>query len=71
MDYQVHAVTEGREALGEVDVKVDFKGTVIHGRGLSTDIVEASGKAYLNAVSRLMIRSKNGTKIVKSKSKTP
>ena len=71
MDYQVHAVTEGREALGEVDVKVDFKGVIIHGRGLSTDIVEASGKAYLNAVSRLMIRGKNGTKIVKSGDATP
>jgi len=60
LDYQVRSVTEGREAQGEVDVKVDFGGHVVHGRGISTDIVEASGMAYLNAVSRRMARARNG-----------
>jgi 2-isopropylmalate synthase len=52
LDYQVHAVTRGREAQGEVNVKVEFGGKTYLGRGLSTDIVEASAKAYLNAVCR-------------------
>src|SRR6185436_7881136 len=56
LDYQVHSVSEGREAQGEVDVKVDFNGTVIHARGYSTDIVEASAKAYLNAICRVALR---------------
>ena len=47
---------EGRQAQGEVDVKVDFDGVEAHGRGYSTDIVEASGKAYLNAAARAAAR---------------
>lgn len=63
LDYQVQSVTEGREAQGEVNVKVDFGGQVVHGRGFSTDIVEASAKAYLNAVCRAVLtqtRDKDG-----------
>jgi 2-isopropylmalate synthase len=60
LDYQVRSVTEGGEAQGEVDVKVDFDGVVIHGRGVSTDIVEASARAYLNAVCRALLRAQNG-----------
>jgi len=59
MDYQVHSVTDGEEAQGEVDVKVEIDGVVIHGRGVSTDIIEASGKAYLNAICRASSRVKN------------
>ena len=59
LDYQVHSVTIDSEAQGEVDIKVDFEGTVIHGRGVSTDIIEASAKAYLNAICRAAVRSTN------------
>jgi 2-isopropylmalate synthase len=52
LDYQVHSVTDDKEAQGEVDVKVEVDGVTIHGRGISTDIIEASGKAYLNAICR-------------------
>ena len=58
LDFQVHSVTEGSEAQGEVDVKVEIGGQVIHGRGYSTDIVEASAKAYLNAVCRAAVLRK-------------
>lgn len=51
-DYQVQSVTHGREAQGEVNVKVEINGKVYSGRGLSTDIIEASARAYLNAVCR-------------------
>ncbi len=57
LDYQVHSVTGGQEAQGEVDVKVEVDGNIVHGRGLSTDIIEASAKAYLNAVCRATIIS--------------
>jgi len=33
-------------------MKIEMDGTVVHGRGISTDIIEASGKAYLNAICR-------------------
>jgi 2-isopropylmalate synthase len=53
-DYQLRAVTSGKDALGEVSVKVDFDGTVMPGKASSTDVVEASARAYLNALNRLL-----------------
>jgi len=52
-DYSLRAVSQGKDALGEVTVKVDFgDGELVMGKGASTDIIEASAKAYLNAVNR-------------------
>ena len=53
LDYQIHSVTSGKDALGEVSVKIRSKGIVVSGRGASTDIIEASIKAYVNAVNKL------------------
>ncbi|MEG2088346.1 MAG: alpha-isopropylmalate synthase regulatory domain-containing protein, partial [Angelakisella sp.] len=52
--YSIHAVTGGEDALGEVVVKLHRDGHSIVGRGLSTDILEASIKAYLNAVNKVI-----------------
>ncbi len=54
--YQIRAVTHGREALGEVTVKVKFNGITVLGRGSSTDIIEASVKAYINAVNKYVYK---------------
>ncbi len=54
LDYQIRSVTSGKDALGEVSVKMESKGTVVSGRGSSTDIIEASVKAYINAVNRFV-----------------
>jgi 2-isopropylmalate synthase len=54
LDYNLRAVTQGRDAMGEVAVKVDFDGTVVTGKGSSTDVIEASARAYLNAINRLV-----------------
>jgi 2-isopropylmalate synthase len=54
LDYNLRAVTQGKDAMGEVAIKVDFDGAVVSGRGSSTDVIEASARAYLNAVNRLM-----------------
>jgi 2-isopropylmalate synthase len=56
LDYQLRAVTRGKDAMGEVSVSVDFGGTTVHGRGVSTDIIEASAAAYLDAVNRAEAR---------------
>jgi 2-isopropylmalate synthase len=53
LDYQIRSVTGGKDALGEVSVKISFKGKVVSGRGASTDIIEASIKAYINAVNKI------------------
>jgi 2-isopropylmalate synthase len=57
VDYNLHAVTKGKDALGEVTVRLRSKGFEVSGRGASTDIIEASAKAYLNAVNKLALSS--------------
>jgi 2-isopropylmalate synthase len=55
MDYSLRAASQGKDALGEVTVKVDFgKGEMVTGKGASTDVIEASARAYLNAVNRFL-----------------
>ncbi|MBU0571124.1 MAG: 2-isopropylmalate synthase [Candidatus Omnitrophica bacterium] len=53
VDYKVRAVTSGKDALGEANVKIDFKGKLVIGRASSTDVIEASVLAYVNAINRL------------------
>src|SRR3989338_3817881 len=57
VDYGLHAVTKGKDALGEVTVKLRHHGIEVTGRGTSTDIIEASAKAYLNAVNKIVSSS--------------
>ena len=52
-DYQLKAVTSGQDALGEATVWVENDGQTFVGRGLSTDVVEASARAFLNAVNKM------------------
>ena len=59
-DYGIKAVTGGMDALGEVTVRVRHDNDLHVGRGLSTDIIEASILAYINAINRAhALRSKN------------
>jgi 2-isopropylmalate synthase len=53
-EFHVSAVTGGRDALGEVTVLLELGGQVGSGTGVSTDILEASGKAYLRALSNVL-----------------
>jgi 2-isopropylmalate synthase len=57
-EYHVSAVTGGRDALGEVTVVLELAGRVASGVGVSTDILEASGKAYLRALSNAVGESR-------------
>ena len=51
--YQVRSVTSGREALGEALLRIRNGSRSFNGRGVSTDIIEASAKAYLQAINAL------------------
>jgi 2-isopropylmalate synthase len=57
-EFNVHAVTPGRKAMGEVSVAVEIGGRSLVGRGASTDILEASARAYLNAINRFKATSR-------------
>ena len=56
-DFQIQAVTERRDALGEVTVKVADSTGVYRGRGVSTDIIEGSILSTLDAVNRMLTGS--------------
>lgn len=53
-DFQIQAVTEGREAMGQTVVKLRSNGRLYSGRGISTDIVGAGIMAYLNALNKIV-----------------
>ncbi len=53
-DFQLQAVTEGREAMGQTVVKLRANGKVYSGRGISTDIVGAGIQAYLSALNKII-----------------
>jgi 2-isopropylmalate synthase len=59
LDYSLRSVSQGKDALGEVTVKVDFGDKeIVTGKGASTDVIEASARAYLNAVNRFLCAGK-------------
>ena len=51
--YDIRAVTSGTEAMGEVTVHLEIGKRRVMGRGASTDIIEASAKAYVDGLNRL------------------
>ncbi|MCK8824392.1 2-isopropylmalate synthase [Fuchsiella alkaliacetigena] len=53
-DYAIDAITSGKDALGEVTIKLKYRDRLFIGRGVSVDIIEASAKAYLNAVNKIV-----------------
>jgi 2-isopropylmalate synthase len=54
VEYRIHSVTRGKDALGEVYVQLRQAELSVRGRGVSTDVLEASARAYLDAVNRLL-----------------
>ena len=54
LDYTVRSITGGTDAVGEVFVHVEFGGTSYTGKAASTDVIDASARAYLNAVNKAL-----------------
>jgi 2-isopropylmalate synthase len=57
-EFTVSSVTQGIDALGEVLIRIESDGTTFSGRGVDTDIIVASAKAYMNALNRLLENKK-------------
>jgi len=57
LDYSLRAITSGKDAQGEVTIEVEHDGRRFRARGVSTDIVEASARAFLSAVNRAVTRT--------------
>lgn len=58
LDYSIQAISRGKDALGEVSIKLKVGTEEIGARAASTDIIEASAKAYINAVNNMLFRTK-------------
>ena len=54
--YQVHAVTDGTDAQAEVSVRLEEDGKIVSGHAANADTLVASGRAYINALNKLMVR---------------
>lgn len=52
LDYKLNAIGGGKDALGEVISRIQIGDKLYNGRGLSTDIIEASVKSYINAINK-------------------
>jgi len=59
-EFSVKSITEGIDAIGEVLIRIESEGVTYTGRGADTDIIVASGKAYINALNRLLAAKKAG-----------
>ncbi len=57
IDYVIEAVSEGQDAIGSVKIIVQWQDTEVMGSGISTDIIEASIKAYIDALNRIKLYS--------------
>ena len=60
--FVLKAVSSGVDALGEVMLKAEYKGMIFSGKGTSTDIVEASVKAYMQAINKAAAADEAGAK---------
>ncbi|MGH9026940.1 MAG: 2-isopropylmalate synthase, partial [Acidimicrobiia bacterium] len=54
LDFKVSSVTEGGDALGDVVIHLECEGLRASGRGVATDVAEASARSYLNAVNKIV-----------------
>jgi 2-isopropylmalate synthase len=62
-NFQVSSVTGGSDALGAVTITVEAEGHKVTGRGVATDVVEASARAYLNAVNKFVRMRERGDEV--------
>ncbi|MDV6379045.1 2-isopropylmalate synthase [Sporosarcina sp. GW1-11] len=58
LDYRVTSIGKGRDALGEAVVNLSYNGLELKGRDVAQDVLEASAKAYLNAINRQLVRER-------------
>lgn len=58
IDYSLRAVSGGEDAQGEVNIRVKYKDSTYTGKGTSTDITEASAKAYVHAINKIVAMQK-------------
>lgn len=54
-EYKINSISQGMEALGRASIRVEHKGKSYSARAVDTDIIKASGIAFLNAINRILL----------------
>jgi len=62
LDYRVTSIGKGRDALGEAVINLNYNGQILTGRDVAQDVLEASAKAYLNAINRQLVYANDRVK---------
>jgi len=57
VSYDLKAVTQGKDALGEAKVQIEVDDKLVTGQASSTDVIEASARAYIKAINKALIGS--------------
>ncbi|AQQ51766.1 2-isopropylmalate synthase [Planococcus lenghuensis] len=63
LDYRVTSIGKGRDALGEAVINMSYDGETVTGRDVAQDVLEATAKAYLNAVNRQVVKAEAKVKV--------
>ncbi|WP_078427294.1 2-isopropylmalate synthase [Alkalihalobacterium alkalinitrilicum] len=64
VDYKITSVSQGKDSLGEVFVKVSSGNSIFQGRGMDVDIIVASTTAYIDAINRIINVSETNEKVI-------
>ncbi|MFD1864759.1 2-isopropylmalate synthase [Planococcus chinensis] len=64
LDYRVTSIGKGRDALGEAVINMTYDGETVTGRDVAQDVLEATAKAYLNAVNRQLVKKGQKASVV-------
>lgn len=59
-DYKINSLSRGKEAVGRVNIRIEYEGKTYSGRAMDTDIIKASALAFLNGINAVMLDKTNG-----------
>jgi 2-isopropylmalate synthase len=54
-DYKINSLSRGKEAIGRVNIRIEYQGKIYSGRGMDTDIIKASAQAFLNGINAALL----------------
>ncbi|MUG43695.1 2-isopropylmalate synthase [Paenibacillus woosongensis] len=54
-DYKINSLSRGKEAVGRVNIRIQYEGKVYSGRAMDTDIIKASALAFLNGINAVLL----------------
>lgn len=54
-DYKINSLSRGKEAIGRVNIRIEYQGKTYSGRAMDTDIIKASALAFLNGINAVLL----------------